>query len=125
MHRRLRAGGGKGIVRIPAPEANAESRANHDRLRRITRANAKSKSEKFPPAHQDGSLALPLGSPHYMDPAFDPPDVTFSSKIFTYQKEPVQNLSGRLVDPATIVGLGHLSSKPLAKTQKVSEGLKV
>ncbi|KAK4477921.1 hypothetical protein RD792_017186 [Penstemon davidsonii] len=41
---------------MPAPEANAELQANIDRQRLITHANAKSKSEKFPPPHQDGGL---------------------------------------------------------------------
>ncbi|PIA44569.1 hypothetical protein AQUCO_01700278v1 [Aquilegia coerulea] len=91
--RRSRAGGGKSNAsrvkktrthdrsarRIPAPEANAESQVNIDRRRLITHANAKSKSEKFPPPHQDGALGFPLGSSHYMDPAFDPPDAPFSS----------------------------------------------
>nr|GEW45805.1 probable serine/threonine-protein kinase At1g54610 [Tanacetum cinerariifolium] len=43
---------------IPAPEANAELQANIDRRRLITHANAKSKSEKFPPPHQDGTLEV-------------------------------------------------------------------
>lgn len=44
----------------------------------ITNANAKSKSEKFPPPHQDGALGFPLGCSHYGDPAFDPRDASFS-----------------------------------------------
>ncbi|KAF5205112.1 Kinase family protein, partial [Thalictrum thalictroides] len=101
--RRLRAGCGKGNVsrvkktrtrdrsarRIPAPEANAESQVNIDRRRLITHANAKSKSEKFPPPHQDGALGFPLGSSHYMDPAFDPPDVPFSSTTLSGPMGPV------------------------------------
>ncbi|KAG6764852.1 hypothetical protein POTOM_032340 [Populus tomentosa] len=45
------------------------------RRRLITHANAKSKSEKFPPPHQDGTLGYPLGSSHHIDPVFDPPDI--------------------------------------------------
>ncbi|KAE8736021.1 inactive beta-amylase 9 [Hibiscus syriacus] len=60
---------------IPAPEANAELQPNLDACRRsplfpldlalarrrmITQTNAKSKSEKFPPPHQDGTLGYPL-----------------------------------------------------------------
>ncbi|CAI9274964.1 unnamed protein product [Lactuca saligna] len=84
---------------IPAPEANAEMQMNLDRRRLITHANAKSKSEKFPPPHQDGTLGYPLGSSHHMhmDPAFDPPDVPFSSN-FSYGKAPIQTWSGPLVD---------------------------
>ncbi|KAK1584089.1 hypothetical protein Q3G72_029681 [Acer saccharum] len=85
---------------IPAPEANAELQSNIDRRRLITHANAKSKSEKFPPPHQDGALGFPLGSSHHIDPAFLPPDVPFSTTSFTYSKEPIQTWSGPLVDSA-------------------------
>lgn len=87
---------------IPAPEANAELQANLDRRRLITHANAKSKSEKFPPPHQDGTLGYTLGSSHNIDPAFDPPDVPFSSTNFSYPKAPMQTWSGPLVDPAAV-----------------------
>lgn len=86
---------------MPAPEANAELQANLDRRRLITHANAKSKSEKFPPPHQDGTLGYPLGSSHHIDPVFDPPDVPFSSN-FSYSKAPIQTWSGPLVDPAGV-----------------------
>ncbi|XP_038721085.1 probable serine/threonine-protein kinase At1g54610 isoform X2 [Tripterygium wilfordii] len=88
------------IRTIPAPEANAELQANLDRRRLITHANAKSKSEKFPPPHQDGAIGYPLGSSHHIDPVFDPPDVPFSSTNFSYSKAPIQTWSGPLVDPA-------------------------
>ncbi|KAK9077725.1 hypothetical protein SSX86_006062 [Deinandra increscens subsp. villosa] len=84
---------------MPAPEANAELQVNIDRRRLITHANAKSKSEKFPPPHQDGTLGYTLGSSHYMDPTFDPPDVPFSSS-FSYAKPPIQTWSGPLAEPA-------------------------
>lgn len=71
------------------------------RRRLISHANAKSKSEKFPPPHQDGALGVPLGASHHIDPSLVPPDVPFSSTSFTYSKEPVQNWSGPLVDPAS------------------------
>ncbi|XP_052186741.1 probable serine/threonine-protein kinase At1g54610 isoform X2 [Diospyros lotus] len=87
---------------MPAPEANAELQSNLDRRRLITHANAKSKSEKFPPPHQDGALGVPLGASHHIDPAFVPPDIPFSSTSFTYSKEPVQNWSGPLVDPIAV-----------------------
>lgn len=77
------------------------------RWRLITHANAKSKSEKFPPPHQDGALGFPMGSSHYMDPCFDPPDVPFSSTL-VYQKGQVSTWSGPLVDPATV---GHVKRK--------------
>uniref|UniRef100_A0A1D1XSI3 [RNA-polymerase]-subunit kinase n=1 Tax=Anthurium amnicola TaxID=1678845 RepID=A0A1D1XSI3_9ARAE len=111
--RRLRAGGGRAngdgakktrtrdraTRAIPAPEANAELQANVDRRRLITHANAKSKSEKFPPPHQDGAVGFPLGSSHYMDPAFDPPDTSFTT-VFPQQKGHVSTWSGPLVEPA-------------------------
>ncbi|KAJ9537250.1 hypothetical protein OSB04_029983 [Centaurea solstitialis] len=85
---------------MPAPEANAELQANIDRRRLITHANAKSKSEKFPPPHQDGTMGYQLGSSHHMDPTFDPPDVPFSSN-FSYAKPPIQTWSGPLAaEPA-------------------------
>ncbi|KAJ0799373.1 putative protein-serine/threonine kinase CMGC-CDK-CRK7-CDK9 family [Helianthus annuus] len=85
---------------IAAPEANAELQTNLDRRRLITHANAKSKSEKFPPPHQDGTLGYTLSSSNHMhmDPSFDPPDVPFSSN-FSYGKEPIQTWSGPLVEP--------------------------
>ncbi|KAL9407872.1 hypothetical protein AB3S75_046422 [Citrus x aurantiifolia] len=87
---------------MPAPEANAELQANLDRRRLITHANAKSKSEKFPPPHQDGTLGYPLASVHHIDPVFDPPDVPFSSTNFSYPKAPIQTWSGPLMDPAAV-----------------------
>ncbi|XP_021620928.1 probable serine/threonine-protein kinase At1g54610 isoform X2 [Manihot esculenta] len=92
---------------MPAPEANAELQYNIDRRRLITHANAKSKSEKFPPPHQDGALGYPLGSSQHIDPAFVPADIPYSS-TFTYSKDAVQTWSGPLVDPA---GLGALRRK--------------
>lgn len=87
---------------IPVPEANAELQANLDRRRLITHANAKSKSEKFPPPHQDGTLGYTLGSSNHIDPIFDPPDVPFSSTNFSYSKESIQTWSGPLMDPAGV-----------------------
>ncbi|KAJ9185904.1 hypothetical protein P3X46_005480 [Hevea brasiliensis] len=84
---------------MPAPEANAELQPNIDKRRLINHANAKCKSEKFPPPHQDGALGYPLGSSQHIDPAFVPTDVRYSSTSFTYSKEPVQTWSGPLVDP--------------------------
>lgn len=86
----------------PAPEANAELQSNIDRRRMITRANAKSKSEKFPPPHQDGGgLGFPLGASHHIDHTIAPSNVPFSSNSFAYSKEPVQSLSGPLFDSSS------------------------
>ncbi|KAG1365191.1 putative serine/threonine-protein kinase [Cocos nucifera] len=84
---------------VPAPEANAEFHANLDRWRLITHANAKSKSEKFPPPHQDGAIGYLLGSLHHMDAVFDPPEASFST-VFPYQKRDITTWSGPLVNPA-------------------------
>ncbi|CAK9168461.1 unnamed protein product [Ilex paraguariensis] len=89
----------------PADRNTATDALSSGRRRLITHANAKSKSEKFPPPHQDGGLGVPLGASHHIDPAFVPPDVPFSSTSFTYSKETVQNWSGPLVDPI-VVGNG-------------------
>ncbi|THF98642.1 hypothetical protein TEA_008908 [Camellia sinensis var. sinensis] len=96
----------RAVRAMPAPDANAELQSNLDRRRLITHANAKSKSEKFPPPHQDGALGVPLGASHHIDPAFVPPDIPFSSTSFTYSKEPVQNWSGPLVDPVAVASRG-------------------
>ncbi|KAJ4956191.1 hypothetical protein NE237_012974 [Protea cynaroides] len=92
----------RAVRAYPAPEANAELQANLDRRRLISHANAKSKSEKFPPPHQDGALGFPLGSSHHIDPSFDHPDVPFSSMALSYSKAPIQTWSGPLVDPAAV-----------------------
>uniref|UniRef100_A0AA96SJC9 [RNA-polymerase]-subunit kinase n=1 Tax=Phyllostachys edulis TaxID=38705 RepID=A0AA96SJC9_PHYED len=111
--RRLRAAGGRangdGARKtrtrdrpraVPAPEANAELQVNIDKRRLITHANAKSKSEKFPPPHQDGALGYPLGCSNHMEPAFEPPDPSSFSTVFPYEKGSVPTWSGPLVDPA-------------------------
>ncbi|KAI8028342.1 putative serine/threonine-protein kinase [Camellia lanceoleosa] len=92
----------RAVRAIPAPEANAELQSNVDRRRLISHANAKSKSEKFPPPHQDGALGVPLGASHHIDPAVVPPDIPFSSTSFTHSKEYVQTWSGPLVDPVAV-----------------------
>ncbi|KAI4350026.1 hypothetical protein L6164_010554 [Bauhinia variegata] len=89
----------RAVKAVPAPEANAELQYNIDKRRLISHANAKSKSEKFPPPHQDGQLGFPLGSSHHIDPDIVPPDVPFSSTSFTYSKEPFQAWSGPIAAP--------------------------
>ncbi|XP_042987792.1 probable serine/threonine-protein kinase At1g54610 isoform X1 [Carya illinoinensis] len=92
----------RAVRAFPAPEANAELQSNLDRRRLISHANAKSKSEKFPPPHQDGQLGFPLGASQHIDPAIVPRDVPFSSTTFTYSKEPFQTWSGPLGDAGGI-----------------------
>ncbi|XP_062198787.1 probable serine/threonine-protein kinase At1g54610 isoform X1 [Phragmites australis] len=86
----------------PAPEANAEFQANVDQRRRmITHANAKSKSEKFPPPHQDGAMGNPLGSCRHLEPTFEHQDASFST-VVPIQKGTSQTWSGPLIDPAAL-----------------------
>ncbi|XP_010546634.1 PREDICTED: probable serine/threonine-protein kinase At1g54610 [Tarenaya hassleriana] len=88
----------RGPRAMPAPEANAENQSNINKLRLITHANAKSKSEKFPPPHQDGALGFPVGSSRRVDPS----EIPFSSTSFTaYSNEPLQTWSGPLPVPDT------------------------
>ncbi|KAJ1297137.1 hypothetical protein BS78_01G355100 [Paspalum vaginatum] len=109
--RRVRAAGGRGDgakktrtrdrpKAVPAPEANAELQVNIDKRRFITHASAKSKSEKFPPPHQDGAVGVPLDSSNHMDPLYEPTDPSSFSTVFTYEKGAVPTWSGPLVDPA-------------------------
>lgn len=72
------------------------------RRRLITHANAKSKSEKFPPPHQDGALGFTLGYSRHIDPAVIPSDVPFSSTSFGYPNELDQAWSGPLVQSSKI-----------------------
>ncbi|XP_006366910.1 probable serine/threonine-protein kinase At1g54610 [Solanum tuberosum] len=66
---------------IPAPEANAELQPNLDRWRMMTQANAKSKSEKFPPPHQDGAVGYPLNASHNGPASFSIADASFDSSF--------------------------------------------
>ncbi|GMI95395.1 hypothetical protein like AT5G50860 [Hibiscus trionum] len=67
---------------VPAPEANAEIQANLDKWRVMTQTNAKSKSEKFPPPHQDGAVGHPLDASHKGPLSFAAIDTSFSSSVF-------------------------------------------
>ncbi|XP_062211269.1 probable serine/threonine-protein kinase At1g54610 [Phragmites australis] len=129
--RRLRAAGGRangdGAKKtrtrdrpnaVPAPEANAELQVNIDKRRLITHATAKSKSEKFPPPHQDGTVGVPLDSSNHMDPLYEPRDPSSFSTVFAYEKGAVPTWSGPLVDPSAIANQkrkhkpGRLSKQP-------------
>ncbi|PON77211.1 GPCR kinase [Parasponia andersonii] len=67
---------------IPAPEANAEVQANLDRWRVVTQTNTKSKSEKFPPPHQDGAVGYPQETSHKGPLSFGTADGSFGSAAF-------------------------------------------
>ncbi|GJN05265.1 hypothetical protein PR202_ga22880 [Eleusine coracana subsp. coracana] len=86
----------------PVPEANAELQANLDQRRRmITHSNAKSKSEKFPPPHQDGAMGNPLGSCRHLEPTFEHQDASFST-VVPVEKGTSQTWSGPLFDPTAL-----------------------
>ncbi|KAL6132604.1 hypothetical protein ACLB2K_064844 [Fragaria x ananassa] len=105
----------RGPRTMAAPEANAELQSNIDRRRLITH-NAKSKSEKFPPPHQDGAVGYPLGASHHIDPALVPPDVPFSTTSFGYPKEPIQTWSGPLVDSTGPRRKKHIDARESSKS---------
>ncbi|QCD84979.1 Cdc2-related kinase [Vigna unguiculata] len=67
---------------IPAPEANAEIQTNLDRWRVVTHANAKSKSEKFPPPHQDGAVGYPLDASNKGAVSFGATETSTASTMF-------------------------------------------
>ncbi|KAL0318921.1 UNVERIFIED_CONTAM: putative serine/threonine-protein kinase [Sesamum angustifolium] len=67
---------------IPAPEANAELQTNLDRLRIMSDVKAKSKSEKFPPPHQDGAVGRPPDASQNGPISFAAAGSSFTSSIF-------------------------------------------
>lgn len=52
----------------------------------MTHANAKSKSEKFPPPHQDGAVGYPQDASNKAPVSFGAPDTYFDSGIFNSKK---------------------------------------
>ncbi|XP_050376691.1 probable serine/threonine-protein kinase At1g54610 [Argentina anserina] len=67
---------------IPVPEANAENQGNLDRWRAMTQTTTKSKSEKFPPPHQDGAVGYPQEASHKGPLSFITSDASFGSMVF-------------------------------------------
>ncbi|KAL6552412.1 hypothetical protein OROHE_007776 [Orobanche hederae] len=68
---------------MPAPEANAELQTNLDRMRIMSDAKSKSKSDKFPPPHQDGAVGHPLDlSQTGGHASFGASDTSFTSHLF-------------------------------------------
>ncbi|KAJ6748350.1 CELL DIVISION PROTEIN KINASE [Salix purpurea] len=77
---------------IPAPEANAENPASLDRWRAMTQANAKSRSEKFPPPHQDAEVGHPKEASHKGGPvSFGPSEPSYSSSVFDSKSSSIKN----------------------------------
>ncbi|KAH6772036.1 Protein kinase superfamily protein [Perilla frutescens var. hirtella] len=64
---------------VPVPEANAELQPNLDRLRMMSDAKAKSKSDKFPPPHQDAAVGHPLDASRNGPVSFSAADTSFAS----------------------------------------------
>lgn len=84
------------------------------RRRLITHANAKSKSEKFPPPHEDGQLGFPLGASNHIDPDIVPHDVSLDSMSYTFSKEPFQAWSGPIGNHPTTNGITKRKTKNTA-----------
>ncbi|KAH7578531.1 hypothetical protein JRO89_XS01G0394200 [Xanthoceras sorbifolium] len=85
---------------IPAPEANAEIQANLDRWRVVNQANAKSKSEKFPPPHQDGAVGHPHDASHKAPVSFGAPDIFISSSTFNTKSSGSAKSTGAVGGPS-------------------------
>ncbi|KAK1282869.1 putative serine/threonine-protein kinase [Acorus calamus] len=75
----------RGSRAIPAPQANAELQQNLDR-RRLVVQRSTSKSEKFPPPHQDGLVGKPSERSHNDPLSFIAADASFDSSIFDQKK---------------------------------------
>ncbi|XP_068664634.1 probable serine/threonine-protein kinase At1g54610 [Aristolochia californica] len=92
----------RGTRALPAPEANAELQVNLDRRRLITHGNAKSKSQKFPPPHQDGAVGFQLQASQNGPISFNGADSSFVSSVFNTSKSSVIPASGPLGNPKAI-----------------------
>lgn len=55
--------------------------------------NAKSKSEKYPPSHKDGTLGFTLGMPGFL-----PPENSFSAVFSNTKEPPLSTWSGPLAN---------------------------
>ncbi|XP_065872790.1 probable serine/threonine-protein kinase At1g54610 [Euphorbia lathyris] len=85
---------------MPAPEANAEIPSNLDRLRAMTQANAKSKSEKFPPPHLDAAVGHPVDTSEKGPVSFGPSDSSFNSLIFNSRSSSSIKSAGAIGGPS-------------------------
>ena len=56
--------------------------SDFQRWRVMTQTNTKSKSEKFPPPHQDGAVGYPQETSHKGPLSFGPTDASFGSAVF-------------------------------------------
>eukprot|EP01018_Ginkgo_biloba_P027025 Gb_29735 [translate_table: standard] len=71
---------------VPAPEANAELQMNLQKRRLVSQSNAKSKSEKFPPPHEDGAVGFPMEPPGHGQLSFEPQGAKELNKIQGYNQ---------------------------------------
>ncbi|XP_052181796.1 probable serine/threonine-protein kinase At1g54610 [Diospyros lotus] len=77
---------------IPALGANAEIQRNLDNSRFMAQGNARSKSQKFPPPHQDGAVGHPLYRSQNGPVSLGAPDTSFDSSILMPESSgPVKN----------------------------------
>ncbi|XP_015698558.1 probable serine/threonine-protein kinase At1g54610 isoform X1 [Oryza brachyantha] len=79
-YRRARAQNQRGRA-VPAPEANAELQVNLNRWKGTRPGNAESKSEKFPPPHEDGAMGVTMN--RWCSGAQSVAPLTSSSTSFT------------------------------------------
>ncbi|KAI8529259.1 hypothetical protein RHMOL_Rhmol12G0211300 [Rhododendron molle] len=88
----------RGSRAIPAPEANAELPANLDRWRVLNQPNTKSKSEKFPPPHQDGAVG------HTLDKSLHGPISFVGTSDASFVSSKDSKSSGAFSETAATVG---------------------
>ncbi|CAL9118146.1 unnamed protein product [Musa textilis] len=107
---------------VPAPEANAELQVNLERMRLMTRINVTSKSEKFPPPHQDGAVGIPLNDSYKGPSSFTAFEASFASSIFESMEDSRNTLNGL---PDAIVNAGRSAARRTSKegTQKLATSL--
>ncbi|KAJ3671823.1 hypothetical protein LUZ60_007902 [Juncus effusus] len=79
---------------VPVPDANAELQVNlHRKMYRLN----ETKSEKFPPPHQDGAVGVKMGNSHALPLSFIAMDTSFTSTDFM-AKRGGSNAGSRQVD---------------------------
>lgn len=61
---------------------NSFAELDYQRRRVVIEANPKSKSEKFPPPHEDAAVGYPLNTSHNGPVSFGASDSSFSSSVF-------------------------------------------
>ena len=73
-------------------DLNSHLLDSFQRWRAMTQANAKSRSEKFPPPHQDAAVGHPMEASHKGGPvSFGPSESSFSSSVFDSKSSSIKN----------------------------------